>query len=129
MRPNRRESIRNLSISIRPYTGEMFLAIFSALLKQVSSLGTVALTAYIVGTALEGQLQQRASLLVTLLIVCILLRALAYYGEMYFGHDVAFRVIRDFRIDIFQKIFGSVFRSIDLFRFFVSNCSSFKKSI
>lgn len=104
MRPNRRESIRNLSISIRPYTGEMFLAIFSALLKQVSSLGTVALTAYIVGTALEGQLQQRASLLVTLLIVCILLRALAYYGEMYFGHDVAFRVIRDFRIDIFQKI-------------------------
>ena len=32
------------------------------------------------------------------------MRALGHFGEMYFAHDVAFRVIRNFRLDIYNKL-------------------------
>ncbi len=97
-------NVRNLSRSIRPYSGEMTLAIISALLKQGAVIGAAALTAYLVGLALDGELAGRAAACIVGLIVCILVRALCYFGEMYFAHDVAFRVIRNFRIDLYNVL-------------------------
>ena len=42
--------------------------------------------------------------LVFALVFCILMRAICNYGEMWFAHDVAFRVIRDFRLQLYKKI-------------------------
>ena len=104
MKETRRPNIKNLSRSIRPYRGEMLLAILSALLKQASVIGAAALTAYIVGLALDGDLRQQAAGCIAALIVCIVVRAVCYFGEMYFAHDVAFRVIRNFRLDLYRKL-------------------------
>ena len=96
--------VKNLVTSMKPYAGEMCLTILSAFIKQFSVIGSAFLTAYIVGLAMEGQLAGRFGPLLIALIVCILLRALMAFGEMYFGHDVAFRVIRNFRTDLYEKI-------------------------
>lgn len=101
---SRKQSIRNLITSIKPYSGEMSLAVISSLLKQAAVICSVALTSYIVGIALEGTLTDQVYWLLAALIVCILLRALANYGEMWLAHDVAFRVIRNFRLDLYLKI-------------------------
>lgn len=97
-------SVYNLIHSIKPYTCEMFLAIISSLLKQVAVLGTVALTSYIVGMVMEQKTPERMAFFVFVLIFCIIMRAICNYGEMWFAHDVAFRVIRDFRLQLYKKI-------------------------
>jgi ABC-type multidrug transport system fused ATPase/permease subunit len=33
-----------------------------------------------------------------------MVRALMYYGEMWFGHDAAYRVLKDFRIKLYDKV-------------------------
>lgn len=98
------ENITNLSSAIRPYRSEMTAAIISALFKQGTVIAAAGITSYIVGLALDGTLGEKSGMLITLLIICILLRALSYFGEMYFAHDVAFRVIRNFRLDLYDKI-------------------------
>lgn len=82
----------------------MIASILSGILKQISILLSVALTAYLVGAAVAGTLLQNFKYLLAVLIVCILLRAVANFGEMGFSHDVAFRVLRDYRISIYDKI-------------------------
>ena len=104
MRNNISENISNLSKSIRPYRGEMAAAILSALFKQGTVIAAAGITSYIVGLALSGTLGDRSGRLIAILVVCVLLRALSYFGEMYFAHDVAFKVIRNFRLDLYEKI-------------------------
>lgn len=101
---DRKKNIINLSRNIKPYSGEMTLAMISAFLKQGSVIGIAGLTSYIAGMAVgKGQLDN-IGLLVGGLILCIILRAAGHFGEMYFAHDVAFRVIRNFRLDIYNKL-------------------------
>lgn len=102
--PNTKDNIKNLSKTIRPYSGEMTLAMFFALLKQGSVVGAAAVTSYVTGKALSGDKLENIGLYVGLLILCIIMRASGYFGEMYFAHDVAFRVIRNFRLDIYKKL-------------------------
>ena len=104
MRNNISENISNLSKTIRPYRGEMAAAILSALFKQGTVIAAAGITSYIVGLALSGTLGDRSGTLIAVLLVCVLLRALSYFGEMYFAHDVAFKVIRNFRLDLYEKI-------------------------
>lgn len=104
MRGNWGTNIRNLLRTMRPFRGEMGIAIFSALLKQITVIGAAALTSYIVGLSLSGGLGDQRNLLAGLLIACIVIRAAAYFAEMYFAHDVAFRVIRNYRLDLYDKI-------------------------
>lgn len=99
-----KRNIVNLSRTIRPYRGEMTLAMICAFLKQVSVIGAAAITSYIAGMALGRGEVSNLRLQIILLFVCILLRAAGEFGEMYFAHDVAFRVIRNFRLDIYNKL-------------------------
>jgi ATP-binding cassette subfamily C protein CydC len=101
---NQMKNIAALTRSMRPYAKEMLLTIITAFLKQGSMLGAAALTSYMVGLAMQGQLSERFNQLFPILLICILLRAGLYYGEMWFGHDVAFRVIRDFRLALYKKV-------------------------
>lgn len=104
MREKKTGNVHNLILSIRPYWREMLLAIVSSLLKQVMILLTVILTSCVVGLAMDGRLNGSILPWILGLGTCILLRSAMNYGEMWFAHDVAFRVIRDFRLALFGKI-------------------------
>ncbi len=101
---NYKKNIRNLSISIAPYGKEMLLAILTSLIKQAAILGVTAMTAYLVGLGLDRRLPQHVSGYLGGIAALILLRALMGWCEMYFAHDVAFRVIRNYRIELFHQI-------------------------
>ena len=103
MRENKK-NLHNLIITIKPYSGEMLLAIISSLLKQAFIIGSVTLTSYIVGLVMEDKLNDNLTPLLIALGACIILRAIMYYGEMWFAHDVAFRVLRNFRLNLYKKI-------------------------
>jgi ATP-binding cassette subfamily C protein CydC len=89
---------------MKPYKGEMVMTILTTFLKHVGTIGAAAVVSYMVALAMEGKLREHAAVLSVLLGVGILLRASMYYGEMWFGHDVAYRVLRDFRIKIYAKL-------------------------
>ena len=100
MSENMRRNIRNLSRTIALFKGEMILALVFAFLKQASIIGAALVTSYAAGAVLKGGMLHDPGRYIVILCVCILLRAAGYYGEMYFAHDVAFRVIRGFRLKI-----------------------------
>lgn len=104
---NKHELIKNiylLSSSIKDYKSEMIITIISSLLKHISMILISGITAYMVGLGMQNQLSESFVPLFIALIVCILLRAGLYYSEMWFGHDVAFKVLKDYRISIYKKI-------------------------
>jgi ABC-type transport system involved in cytochrome bd biosynthesis fused ATPase/permease subunit len=41
---------------------------------------------------------------VTAVVLLVILRAVMYYSEMFFGHNVAYKVLRDFRIRVYDKL-------------------------
>lgn len=99
-----KDNVKNLAVTIRPYRAEMTFAIISSLLKQASIICCAAVTSYMVGLAMEKQLTKKVPVLFLILSCCILGRAIFNHLEMYLAHDVAFRVIRDFRIQIYRKL-------------------------
>ena len=104
MKQNKYGNIRNLLLAIKPYTGEMTLAIFSSLLKQICMIGAAGITSYMAGLALNKTLPGDAGIYVIILTICILGRAAFQYGEMLFAHDVAFRAIRNYRLALYDQI-------------------------
>lgn len=90
--------------SMHAYSLEMILTILAGLSKHLVTIGASLIVAYMVGLAMEGQLAARFITLFILLGVCIVLRAVMFYGEMWFGHDVAYRVLKDFRVRLYKKI-------------------------
>ncbi len=104
MKQIRFKKARALTRSMKPYWLEMAFTILLSFLKQFAALGGVFLTSYIVGKAMAGETEIPFMKLAAGVAVCIVLRALANFGEMYFAHDVAFRVIRDFRSKLFIRL-------------------------
>jgi ABC-type multidrug transport system fused ATPase/permease subunit len=89
---------------MKPYAAEMILTIVCSLLKYGSMLGAAGITSYMVGLAMERRIGDVFNRYLPLLIVCVLLRAVMYFAEMYFGHDVAFRAMRDFRLSLYKQV-------------------------
>lgn len=99
--------IRNTLIlisSMKPYSPEMVATVVTTFLKHAATIMASALASYMVGLAMKGGLSSRFSQLFAWLCVCIVLRGLMYYGEMWFGHDVAYRVLKDFRIRLYDRL-------------------------
>jgi ABC-type multidrug transport system fused ATPase/permease subunit len=82
----------------------MALTIVSAFLKHAANIVSASIVAYMTGLAMEGRLRGQFSELFGWLCVCVVCKALMYYGEMWFGHDVAYRVLRDFRVRLYDRI-------------------------
>ena len=61
---NWKMNIQNLLLTMRPYRGEMSVAILCALLKQASVIGAAALTSYVVGLALQGNYRSNRTILI-----------------------------------------------------------------
>jgi ABC-type multidrug transport system fused ATPase/permease subunit len=100
----RLENVPRLIASMKPYYGEMAGAVASTFLKHIANIASACLVAYMAALAMEGRLQERFGLLFGWLCACLIARALMYYGEMWFGHDVAYRVLKDFRVKLYDKV-------------------------
>lgn len=101
---NMARNLAALVAAMKPYALEMLLTIASSFLKYMSMIGIAALTSYMVGLAMQQRLAEGFPVLFPLLLACIVLRAVLYYSEMWLGHDVAFRAIRDFRLALYDKV-------------------------
>ncbi|MDR1030459.1 MAG: ABC transporter ATP-binding protein/permease [Treponema sp.] len=100
----RLKNVLRLVASMKPYAAEMLGTIFSTFLKHAANIASAGIVAYMVALAMEGRLRDRFGLLFGWLCVCLGAKALMYYGEMWFGHDVAYRVLKDFRIRLYDKV-------------------------
>ena len=101
---NRLKNVLRLVASMKPYSAEMIVTVVSTLLKHLANIASAGLVAYMAALAMEGRLWERFGLLFGWLCACLAVRALAYYGEMWAGHDVAYRVLKDFRIKLYDKV-------------------------
>ena len=90
--------------SLRPYHGQMILTVISAFLKHIAVITAAALTSYSVALAMTGSFREHAKPIVIVVVLLVILRAVMYYSEMLFGHNVAYKVIRDFRIRVYDKL-------------------------
>lgn len=93
-----------LSKKLNSYLPRMSSAIISGILNHIFVISVASISAYMVGLALQNKLQDKFITLTTLLIICIVLRTIAYFSEMWLAHDVAFKVLADFRIMLFKAI-------------------------
>ncbi|MHB9292112.1 ABC transporter ATP-binding protein/permease [Hollandina sp. SP2] len=98
------KNMMRLIASMKPYSLEMLMTIVSTFLKHTVNIASAGIVAYMAALAMEGRLKDRFGVLFCLLCVCLITRALMYYGEMWAGHDVAYRVLKDFRIKLYDKI-------------------------
>ncbi|MDR2758032.1 MAG: ABC transporter ATP-binding protein/permease [Spirochaetaceae bacterium] len=103
-RGQRLRNVLRLIASMKPYSPEMAATILSTFLKHVGNIASAGLVAYMAALAMEGRLRERFGLLFGWLCVCLIVKALMYYGEMWFGHDVAYRVLKDFRVKLYDKV-------------------------
>lgn len=93
-----------LSKKLSSYLPRMSSAIISGILNHIFVISVASISAYMVGLALQNKLQDKFITLTTLLIICIVLRTIAYFSEMWLAHDVAFKILADFRIMLFKAI-------------------------
>ncbi len=90
--------------SMKPYAGEMWLTVLSVFLKHMSTIGAAVLAASMAALSMTGELAVEFPKMMTALTICVVLRALSYYGEMWFGHDAAYRIQKDIRVQMYGKI-------------------------
>ena len=101
---NRLINVIRLSGKLRAYRGRMTGAVISGVAHQLSVVGVSTLGAWIVGLAIQGRLLEKLSLAMGILAVAVAVRVLFYFLEMWLSHDVAFKVLADFRIMLFDAI-------------------------
>jgi ABC-type multidrug transport system fused ATPase/permease subunit len=89
---------------MKPYHTEMLITILVTFLKHAATIVAAGIAAYMVSLAMEGVLRPRFATLFFALCITIAVKALMYYGEMWAGHDVAYKVLKDFRISLYDKI-------------------------
>ncbi|MBU4541745.1 MAG: ABC transporter ATP-binding protein/permease [Firmicutes bacterium] len=100
---------------MKPYRLGLIITVICGVLKHGSTIGAAALSAYSVGLAMEGLFLDQAQTLIMATLFCIGLRVIMYYCEMYFSHKVAFDLLVDFRIGLFdalERISPSIFMNM-----------------
>lgn len=101
---SRIRNVIRLSLCMKPYGLRVIAAIISGVLNQLSMVGLAVTGALIVTWALDGSLLSRSRMAITLSVLSMVLRILFYVAEMWICHDVAFKVLADFRIRLFASI-------------------------
>ncbi len=89
---------------LKPFRARMALAIISGIGHQFFVAAVAAMGAVLVGYAIEGTLLSNWQWLMTVFVGLIIMRILFYFLEMWFAHDVAFKVLANFRIELFNAI-------------------------
>lgn len=96
--------IIKLSKKINVYLPRMIGAIVSGVLNHLFTIAIATISAYIVGLAVQNKLKDMFFVLASTMIICLILRVVSYFSEMWLAHDVAFKVLADFRIMLLKSI-------------------------
>lgn len=98
------QNVFRLSRRLKPYGGRIAGAVVSGVGHQLSIVAVSALGAYLVGLAIEGKLLEQMPKMAGILAAAVAARVVFYFLEMWLAHDVAFKVLADFRIRLFDAI-------------------------
>ncbi|QIB70657.1 ABC transporter ATP-binding protein [Aminipila butyrica] len=90
--------------NLRQHYVGMVCAVVCGIFNHLFTIAVSALCAYMVSLALEQHLMQSWKPLFLSLGVLILLRVISYFAEMWFAHDVAFKVLADLRILLLEAV-------------------------
>lgn len=99
--------IRNvfrLSKRMKSYRLRVAGVVISGVGHQLSIVGVSAACAYLVGLAIEGTLMEKMPQMTVILIAVVAAQVFFYFMEMWLGHDVAFKVLADFRIQLYSSV-------------------------
>lgn len=100
----RLKNVIRLSKRLKKYRLRMAGAILSGVANQLSIAAVSVVGAWTVGLAIDGTLMQELNKVIAATIAVIVIRILFYALEMWTCHDVAFKVLSDFRIQLFDAI-------------------------
>ena len=100
----RLKNVIRLSKRLKKYRLRMVAAIAAGVGNQLSMVAASVLGAWTVGLAIDGKLMQELNYVITATIAVIIIRIVFYVLEMWICHDVAFKVLADFRIQLFDSI-------------------------
>ena len=104
LQKTRIRQVLRLAEKLRAYRWRMAGAVLSGIGHQLSIVAVSVLGAYLVGLAVEGRLLVQLPRLLVFFILWIALRVTFYFLEMWLSHDVAFKVLADFRVRLFEAI-------------------------
>ncbi|KJF26914.1 ABC transporter ATP-binding protein [Clostridium aceticum] len=89
---------------LAPYWRGMTFSIVSGILHHLLGILGPALGAYLVGIAVTGGTRSEIRPYLPVLGLLVLGRVLMYYSDMWFAHEVAFRILVDFRVKLYHAI-------------------------
>lgn len=92
-----------LLASMRAYSFDLGLTFFSVLIKYAVTVAAAAMTARMISLAIQKNLNVVFVDYMICLCSCVVLRGLAHFGELYFGHKAAYQIQRDTRVRIYYK--------------------------
>ncbi|MGP1569915.1 MAG: ABC transporter ATP-binding protein [Eubacteriales bacterium] len=100
----RLKNVIRLSKRLKKYRLRMVAAVVVGVGNQLSIVAASVLGAWTVGLAIDGKLMQELNYVIAATIAAIIIRIVVYVLEMWICHDVAFKVLADFRIQLFDSI-------------------------
>ena len=100
----RLKNVIRLSKRLKKYRLRMVEAIAAGVGNQLSIVAASVLGAWTVGLAIDGKLMQELNDVIAATIAAIIIRIVFYALEMWICHDVAFKVLADIRIQLFESI-------------------------
>ncbi len=89
---------------LRAYQKEMAGAVLCGVFHQLSIVAVSVLGAYTVGLAINGTLPEHFRGMLTATICIVAARVFFYFLEMWLNHDIAFKVLADLRIQLYDAI-------------------------
>ncbi|AOT71630.1 ABC transporter ATP-binding protein [Geosporobacter ferrireducens] len=100
----RLEGFHPLLNYLMPYRKGMSLSVLSGILHHLLGIIGPALGAYLVGVAVIGGKKEQILPYLPILGILVTARIVMYYSDMWFAHEVAFRILVDFRIKLYNAI-------------------------
>ncbi|MCR4435079.1 MAG: ABC transporter ATP-binding protein [Clostridiales bacterium] len=89
---------------LKPYRRGMALAVGSGVLNHLLAISLSVVCAYMVGLVAKGAFHTVGATFFAVLGAIAVLRAGMYYAEMWFAHEVAYRILADFRILLYRAV-------------------------
>lgn len=96
------KNVRYLLSHLKPYKIKIILAVVSGILKELSVIAAVGICAYMAAVAGIGNMPLKKSYLEILFLV-VLSRAVFSYTESFLSHDVAYHILVDFRVKLYNS--------------------------
>lgn len=100
----RLEGFSQLLNHLHSYWKGIILSIVSGTLHHLLAIAAPALGAYMAMLAVAGGTREQVLPWLPVLILMVLARVAMYFADMWFAHEVAFRVLVDFRVRIFNAL-------------------------